>query len=120
MKMNITYTTTSSTKVDIIELAQHAIAKFYEEGYITSSEDIALFEELNNMPCEAGYIQMQIKVESRKLEFVCFDNSICVYSNRNLSISAYITVLTPQDEPDFSVSYSSNNDKFYVNEPHLN
>lgn len=118
--MDITYTP-KYTKADIIELAQHTISKFYEEGYITSSEDTALFEELNNTTCDAsGYIQMRINTESRKLEFVCFDESVYFSRNSNICISAYITVLTPQDEADFSVSYSSENDKFYVNEPHLN
>lgn len=113
--MNITYTS-SSTKFDIIDLAQHTIAKFYEEGYITSSEDIALFEALNNMMCDASYIQMQINVESRKLDFVCFDDSIVVSSNNNLNISAYINVYTSQGDADFTINYSSKNDKFYVNE----
>ena len=49
------------------------------------------------------YTSKATKAESRTLGFVCFNE-----------IYTYMTVLTPQDEFDFSVSYNIENDKFCV------
>lgn len=100
--------------MDFYEKVSLIILKYFNKGYITSREKVAMFLELCKPHSNATYFT--INSENRKILFTC-EEIIDYRMSYNLDYVARLSVYTPQGDPDFMVCYSSESDKFLVDEP---
>ena len=91
------------------------IIKYFNKGYITSREKVAMLGELCKLSSNDA-IYFTINSDNRNILFTC-DELVDPLKPFYFDYVARLSVYTPQGDPDFTIYYNSDTDKFWIDEP---
>jgi len=92
------------------------IIKYFNKGYITSREKAAMLRELYLSSICNDAIYFTINSDNRNILFTC-DELVDPLKPFYFDYVARLSVYTPQGDPDFTIYYNSDTDKFWIDEP---
>ena len=90
------------------------IIKYFNKGYITSREKTAMLAQLCMLSSNDA-IHFTINIDNRNILFTC-DELVEPLKPVYFEYVARLSVYTPQGDPDFTVYYTSDSDKFYIDD----
>lgn len=96
------------------EKVSSIILEYFKKGYITSREKVAMLGELCKLSSN-DVVQFTINSDGRNILFTC-DELIDPTKPYYFEYVARLSIYTPQGNPDFMVSYSSDSNKFWVDD----